>query len=144
MLDTSKRSLNRNLCMQYTELSLLLACGYFNLLDETSFQSYLIYYIKYSIRFCLLNELVNIIIVKESPYIAWVLQLSSLVLLFTLYWTWSAHTYPHLMLALTLQNINYIIQPHSHCTSRLACYNEPILPGDSQFSYGHKRKLVSK
>lgn len=45
-LETSKSSLNTNLCMHYKELLLLLACGYFNPLDEISFQSYLIYYIK--------------------------------------------------------------------------------------------------
>lgn len=50
--------------MQYTELYLLLTCGYFNPLDEIFFQSYFIYYIKYSIHFCLLNKLVNIIIKK--------------------------------------------------------------------------------
>lgn len=65
-LDTSKRSANTDLCTPYNKLPLLLACGYFNPLNEIFFQSYLKYHIKYHIPFCLCNELVNIVIVEES------------------------------------------------------------------------------
>lgn len=129
--------------MYYKELLLLLACGYFNPLDEISFQSYLIYYIKQHIPSCLHNELVNIIIIEESPYTAQVLQLSSLVLLYMLYWTLSAHMYPHFMLVLTLQCINHKIQPLGHCTPCLLCYCELIISLDSQFLYGCETKTSS-
>lgn len=66
VLDTSKRSPNTDLCTSYNKIPLLLACGYFNPLNEISFQSYLKYHIKYHIPFCLCNELVNIVIGEES------------------------------------------------------------------------------
>lgn len=144
VLDTSKKFPNTDLCTSYNKIPLLLACGYFNPLNEISFQSYLKYHIKYHIPFCLCNELVNTVIVEESKSSHYASQLPFLLQLHTSYWTLFARMYPHVMLLFTLQSINHRVQPHSHCTSCLLCSYRLILPIDWQFLNGCEQKLVPK